>query len=323
MEDKERFNIDLSLELHSTSDEAVYRDAYIEARNKWMEVITGDLPSYPLNSIPNVADWRGDCTNPLPSSIDDLHICVREGYIAIDLLGAAGPLWTRTDPITKKVTTVTGDMELNIYHIKEMINSGKIKEVILHEMGHILGLGSLWEKKFNDLLDENNDYRVGTKAAGVWSKDWGCVGTPPIEKVGGDGTAFTHWDEECLRDELMTGYGDDRSISKLTIGSLEDNGYKFNYDAADDFDGSDTSCCTTGAGAALSTQNKPTLSDTGREYAVAYGQEILRKHELPVDVALLQAEYDTGLTYVGDKIVVVLVIEYGIIFEVFVTNNDE
>ena len=118
MEDKEKFNIDLSLELYSTLDEAVYRDAYILARNKWMEVITGDLPSYPLKSIPNDVYWRGQCTNPLPSSIDDLHICGRDKYIDGqgddingDIFGSAGPLWTRTDPTTGKVTTVTGDME--------------------------------------------------------------------------------------------------------------------------------------------------------------------------------------------------------------------
>ena len=58
------------------------------------------------------------------------------------------------------------------FDLDRMVNDGTIYGVILHEMGHILGLGSLWEKKFNDLLDENNDYRVGTKAAGVWSKDW-------------------------------------------------------------------------------------------------------------------------------------------------------
>jgi hypothetical protein len=206
----------------------------------------------------------------------------------------------------------------DLYNIEELIERGTINEVILHEMGHVLGVGTLWETKFNDLLDENNDYRVGTKATGVWSNLWGCVGTPPIEKGGGDQTALGHWDEECLGDELMTGYGDDRLISKLTIASLDDIGYKVNYDVADIFDGSDTTCC---ADAALSTQNKPTLSDIGREYAVAYGQEILRKNELPVDVALLQAADDTGLTYVGDQIVVVLISENGTIFEVFVTKQ--
>ena len=58
-------------------------------------------------------------------------------------------------------------------------------------MGHVIGIGTLW--KSNNLTDTNNDYRVGTKATAVWQNDWGCVGTPPIEKDYGPGTMFGHW----------------------------------------------------------------------------------------------------------------------------------
>ena len=64
------------------------------------------------------------------------------------------------------------------------------------------------------------------------------------------------------------------------------------------------------------------MSDAGRDDAVAYGQKILRENQLSDEVALLLEEDDTGLMYVGDKMVVVLYIEGGIIFEVFVTNDE-
>ena len=186
--------------------------------------------------------------------------------------------------------------------------------LILHEMGHIIGIGTLWDN--NNLLDTNNDYRVDTRATNVWRNDWGCVGTPPIEKDPGP----FHWDEECLLDELMTGSRTGAlPFSRLTIATVEDIGYSVNYDAADAFDGSDTTCCN---GPAPSTQSKPTLSDAGRDDAVAYGQKILRENQLSDEVALLLEEDDTGLMYVGDKMVVVLYIEGGIIFEVFVTNDE-
>ena len=107
-------------------------------------------------------------------------------------------------------------------------------------------------------------------------------------------------------------------LSKLTIANLEDIGYEVDYDAADAFDGRNTTCCKGTVNA--QTLNTPTLSDAGRDYAVAYGQEILRENELPDDVALLLAQDDTGLIYVGDKIVFVIVIENGIIFDVLVTK---
>jgi hypothetical protein len=114
-------------------------------------------------------------------------------------------------------------------------------------------------------------------------------------------------------------------LSRLTIAAVEDLGYKVNYDVANAFDGSDTPCCKTGAGAAQSTQNKPTLSDVGRDAAVAYGQNILRERQgqLPDDVALLLEDDDTRVMYVGNKLVSVLIMEDGIIFEVFVTNNED
>jgi hypothetical protein len=197
-----------------------------------------------------------------------------------------------------------------------LVADGTIEDVILHEMGHVLGIGTLWDD--NDLLDKNKNYRVGTKATGVW-RNWGCIGTPPVEKDGGTGTAYGHWDEYCLGDELMTGIANGNfAFSNLTIASCEDIGYKVNYGAADAFDGSNSPCCE---GTALSlTLNTRTLSDAGRDYAVAYGQEILRENELPDDAALLLAQDDTGLMYVGDKIIAVLIIENGILFEVFVTK---
>ena len=199
---------------------------------------------------------------------------------------------------------------------------GLMDEVILHEMGHVIGIGALWDY----LLDENGDYPKNTSATAVWQKDWGCVGTPPIEKDYGPGNAFGHWDEECLLDELMTGFlGIPVPLSRLTIAAAEDLGYKVNYDVANAFDGSNTSCCKTGAGAAQSTQNKPTLSDVGRDAAVTYGQNILRERQgqLPDDIAPLLEDDDTRVMYVGDKMVSVLIMEDGIIFEVFVTNNED
>ena len=45
-------------------------------------------------------------------------------------------------------------------------------------MGYIIGVGSYWQFL---VLDENLDY-FGAKATQVWQSDWGCIGTPPVEK---------------------------------------------------------------------------------------------------------------------------------------------
>jgi hypothetical protein len=111
IEDLRLFNMDLSLEVNSTLDSDKYRDAFTEARCKWMEVITGNLPSESIDSIP--PNLKGDCTNTLPSLVDDLHICGRDTFIdgPFGIAGRAGPKFIRTNATTGKQTTVTGEME--------------------------------------------------------------------------------------------------------------------------------------------------------------------------------------------------------------------
>lgn len=205
-----------------------------------------------------------------------------------------------------------------------LLDLGLMDDVILHEMGHIIGLGTVWDYD-HDLLDENNDYKVDTMATTVWQNEWDCIGTPPIEKDYGEGTAFGHWDEECLLDELMTGFIslEVTPLSRLTIACFDDLGYTVDYDTADDFDGSNTACCKAGVIAASPNQNKLILSKTGRDAAVAYGKKILRERQLLDDAAhLLENYHSTGVQYVGDKIVTVLYREGYNIFSVIVTNNN-
>jgi hypothetical protein len=202
--------------------------------------------------------------------------------------------------------------------VANMVQNGSIRRVILHEMGHVIGVGTLWG--INRLLDAGNNYLENTKASNVWKNDWGCVATPPVEKDGGNGTAFGHWDEGCLGDELMTGVVDRvMPFSRLTIASVEDLGYTVNYTAADDFDGSNTPCCNGNGVSFLSTHE---LSDGGRDAAILYGQNVLSESQLSDDLRLLVEDDDNGLTYVGDQMVVVLYEEEGHIFEVFVKKND-
>ena len=61
--------------------------------------------------------------------------------------------------------------------------------VIEHEMGHIIGIGSIWSiDGWETQIYANNIYQ-GPQGLDVWQNDWGCVGTPPIELDGGSGTA--------------------------------------------------------------------------------------------------------------------------------------
>lgn len=204
--------------------------------------------------------------------------------------------------------------------LTNLISQGKIDDVILHELGHVIGIGTMWD--LNNLTDANKDYRVGTKATSVWQNDWGCLGTPPVEKGFNPGTQFGHWDENCFGNELMTGIADKPSpFSILTIASVEDLGYSVSYKVADEFDKDNlnSTCCNTPKMTKSRLLSSPALSDAGWAEAVAFGQSILDERGLSDDAQLVLLEVDDLTTYVGDRIVFVLFEEDGQLYEVLVT----
>lgn len=112
----------------------------------------------------------------------------------------------------------------------------------LHEMGHVLGLGTLWTLNNLQVSAEAGTatppcpYNVNTKASAEYQALSGCTAAVPIEFDGGPGTQCGHWEEDCLLDELMTGFSTGTlPLSRITVASLEDMGYLVDYDAADPY----------------------------------------------------------------------------------------
>ena len=104
---------------------------------------------------------------------------------------------------------------------------------------------------------------------------------------------------------------------------MEDIGYEVNYDAADEFDGSDTTCCFANSTEimAASKPSKPSLSEAGMAYATEYGLKILRESRLSSkEVAKLETESPDTI-YVGDKFITVFMYENGNIYDVDVTSE--
>jgi Peptidase family M23 len=83
-----------------------------------------------------------------------------------------------------------------------------------HEILHILGFGTLWDRFINP---QTHKYKADTLAG----KSYG--GEIPLDSVNG------HWDEEALKNELMTPdaetTGTDMPIEAITIEALKDLGW--------------------------------------------------------------------------------------------------
>lgn len=235
--DPNKFNmciqtVDLSLnstlELNGLAQE--FEQAFLAAKSRWEDVIQGD------DGTSHTTYYGLD--------IDDLHLfaVVKEIDGAGGTLAFASP--SLTEEINGKVKSYTGYMVFDKEDIQNLMNKGTFQDVAVHEIGHVLGLGTLW--KDNGLFDRNNtaagynglnanrEFRNYLHASGGEIN----VNDPnikvPIELDGGEGTAFGHWDENCLNHETMTGFLDNfNRLSKITIGGLDDLGFLVDYDKAD------------------------------------------------------------------------------------------
>jgi len=202
----------------STSQRAYFE----QAAAKWESVIVGDLPA---------ASYFGQ-------TVDDILIEASAVYIdgISGILGQAGPDRVRSGSLLP----YHGVMEFDSADVADMIADGTFLGVILHEMGHVLGIGTIWENK--GLLvgaGTTNPRFIGSQAVAAYNSIFGTSATGvPVENTGGAGTRDSHWRESVFRTELMTGWvgpGSDMPLSRVTVGSLADLGYTVNIAAADPF----------------------------------------------------------------------------------------
>ena len=209
------------------------RSAFEAAAARWSDILLGDLPDWQVTS-PATTCFE---TQPAVSQVvDDVLILVE--IVEIDgpggVLGSAGPCVLRSGSLLPAM----GAMRFDAADVAAMQQSGEWGDVILHEMAHVFGLGTIWQSR-GLLSGATTPTPVFTGAAA--RQAYVLVGGPdapvPVEGSGGAGTANAHWRESVFRSELMTGYivSAPNPLSRVTIGSLQDLGYVVDYGTADPF----------------------------------------------------------------------------------------
>jgi hypothetical protein len=224
-----------------TTMTASQRAAFEDAAARWGTIITGDISDIQA-SIPT-----GSCFTNSPSSnisIDDLLIFARiEPIDGVNgILGAAGPCILRSS----NKLPLMGLMRFDEADVANMETNGQLRDVILHEMGHVIGIGSLWPT-FTLLAapstpgtSQLDTHFIGANGIAGFDLIGGAIyagAKVPVENSFGSGTINVHWRENVLVNELMTGFLNSGSnpLSLLTVRSLQDFGYAVNAGAADPF----------------------------------------------------------------------------------------
>jgi hypothetical protein len=215
--------------------------AFAQAELRWEGLVTGELTDV-NQTLP--ASSCGE--NPeTPGPFDDLLIfaTIEEIDGEDGILGQAGPCFVRVPGDL----TVIGRMTFDEADMLALEADGSLQSVILHEMGHVLGFGTLWGSAglLEDPADPQNPgaadpHFTGAQALIAFDAAGGTtyIGAKvPVMDVGGAGTINSHWRDQVFDPEIMTGFLNlgGNPLSAITVRSLEDLGYDVSVTGADAF----------------------------------------------------------------------------------------
>ncbi|MEX2530658.1 MAG: putative Ig domain-containing protein [Gemmatimonadota bacterium] len=217
------------------------RVALDDAVARWEEVILTDFPPFTMPGA-------------LPSTFCQGHgEKLQEGEVIEDLVilldaasidGPGGTL-ARAGPCGYYVGNPglfrAGSLRVDIDDMGNF-DAGQFLGLMIHEIGHVLGFGTLWEFDGRELLvDEGGtDPRfVGEAAVAAYLDMGGPDDDIPVENTGGSGTRDSHWRQSDFQNEVMTGFispaGVDMPLSIISIQSVADLGFTVNTAAADPY----------------------------------------------------------------------------------------
>jgi hypothetical protein len=203
------------------------QEAFTLAADRWARMIVGDLPAVVVDG----------------EEIDDVLILAQGSDIDGPgmVLGQAGPTHLRpANAGPAAMIPAKGLMSFDSADLASMEREGTLNDVITHEMGHVLGIGTIWDRK--GLLhgpDTDDPTFAGAGAIAEYRalRPADGAGEVPVENTGGAGTRNSHWREAVFGNELMSGFiaAPGNPISRITVASLGDLGYEVDLDAAEPY----------------------------------------------------------------------------------------
>ncbi len=231
----------IELRFLGTPPTPAQQTAFNSAAAQWDQLIFGDVADVVVNIVADA------CQPAVNEAIDDLVI-----FVTLELNDGPGGVLASAGPCRIRLAgslPLIGSMRFDTADLPTLETDGRLRDVVLHEMAHVLGLGTLWTTfGFLQLPSLPGPPPVvdthfnGPKAIEAFDALGGTLYTgglsvPGENTMGGAGTQDGHWRESVFDEELMTGFieaaGTANPLSRLTVASLLDLGYAVNLDGSD------------------------------------------------------------------------------------------
>ncbi|KAI8463329.1 MAG: hypothetical protein J3K34DRAFT_462472 [Monoraphidium minutum] len=292
------FNIQLVRIGNDGSQDATFA----KAKARWESILSGvDQPKF--NNIDRRDLSRGEFPgySNTQASVDDIVIMYGMQPIGGTTLGYAGPTFVRDDGSPYWHTPISAIMVFDPVKIASQGGQSVFETVVLHEMGHALGLGTI--DQFIGCIPAT--CTPGSNAQVFWqctnaNREYaaiGCSGRVPIETAMGEGSGCAHWSEARLVNELMTpslNRGVTNPFSRVTLGALEDHygAGRINFAEADAYTclspaAPNVNAAAAGNGTAPGAAPEPAAAagggDRGEGGAPAADYEVIQIRPLPIN----------------------------------------
>ena len=215
------FNVDLVFLGDFIEEE---REIWHHAAKRWEAAIQTEHPDYTFSDA-----WSGTCGDQSINilggeQIDDLRIYVTKSNDGYRMSGAPLALHSSSLPLIGCIQV----SPLLSYSFQIIEKAG------LHEIGHVLGIGTIWHDS-GMLRDLNGDtHFAGPQAIAAFDQAGGTDyqdAKVPTERDG------LHWHAGVLSGELMglVRRIEDDALSAITLQALSDLGYSVDLSAADPY----------------------------------------------------------------------------------------
>ncbi len=205
-----------------------------QAADRWTEVVVGDLPDVPVDG--QASDW---CLYPGPSPrlvgvVDDLVIFMDMRLGERGAVGLAGTCSRRQE---SGLAIVGTNQFSDVYHSDRY--SYTFYETALHEIGHVLGIGS-WVGTDLFSTGDGDPHFAGPLAVSAFDAAGGEAYSGhkvPVEDraVLGGGGKRIHWRSRVMPDDVMSVGTGDTLITAITVQALADLGHEVDVSKADPY----------------------------------------------------------------------------------------
>lgn len=227
-----------TIQVNYTGD-PTYQPYFAAAASTWQTLLVG-YQNGALQAVSSGSSYNQVPPLPLGSPLTTVFISANVSPIDGPglILGSAGPTAIALD-FANYILTTDGVMTFDSADAANLVTAGLFGDVVMHEMAHVLGFGTLWGQ--NGVYIAGTGEFIGANATAYWQNEFGQTGFPAVELAGGVGTADAHWDENTggagltgivsvdgdIRNELMTGWLNPGGsfISDMTIASFVDIGF--------------------------------------------------------------------------------------------------